>query len=151
MRHALRTLAFSSALCLGLTSGAALLAQDATTQPDQAPMHHGGPHGPMSPDKELEHLTKQLSLSSDQQTQIKPILQDRQDQMRQIHEDNSLARPDKMAKMKTLDDSSNTKLEAVLNADQKTKYEKMIADRKAKMEEMRASRQNGGQGDAQPQ
>ncbi|RRA47737.1 hypothetical protein D1Y84_04930 [Acidipila sp. EB88] len=103
----------------------------------------------MSPDRELEHLTKALNLSSDQQAQIKPILQDRQTQMMQIHEDTSTARPDKMAKMKSLDEASNSKLEAVLTADQKPKYEKMIADRKARMQEMRESHQNGG--DAQPQ
>ena len=153
MNLKLRTIAISSALCLAMTTGSALLAQESTPPPaaqDQGPMHHGGMHGPMSPDRELEGLTKKLNLSTDQQAQIKPILQDRQDQMKQIHVDASLARPDKMAKMKSLDESSNQKLEAVLTADQKPKYEKMIADRKAKMQEMREARQNGG-GEAEPQ
>ena len=104
----------------------------------------------MSPDQELSHLTKALSLSSDQQTQIKPILQDRHDQM--LHQDGSLSRDAKMTKMKSLDEDSNTKLEAVLNDQQKSKYEKMIADRKARMQAMH----NGGGADpsnngAQPQ
>lgn len=163
MRKTIGGIALSTTLCLGLFSGAALLAQDSTTAPgpaqDQAggaPMHHGGMHGPMSPDQELSHLTKNLSLTSDQQTQIKPILQDRHDQMMQMHQDASMSRPDRMAKMKALDESSNTKLEAVLTGEQKTKYEKMIADRKEHMQQERAMHGNGdgpppAGGDAQPQ
>ena len=153
MRHAFRTIAFSSALCLGLASGSALLAQDSSTSPAQdqsaqGPMQHGGMHGPMSPDKELAHMTKQLSLTSDQQSQIKPILEDRQSQMMQMHQDSSMSREDKMTKMKSLDDSSNSKVEAVLTDQQKPKYEKMIANRQQHMEQRRAEHQNGG---AEPQ
>ena len=149
----LRTLSLSTALCLGLGSGAAVFAQDASSNPpmqDQgAPMRHG----PMSPDKELQHMTKALNLSSDQQSQIKPILQDRHDQMMQIHQDTSMSRSDKMGKMKSLDDDSNAKVEAVLNDQQKAKYEKMIERRQA---HMHGGMNNGGQGagtggDAQPQ
>ncbi len=156
MRNTLRTIAFGSALCLGLTTGSALFAQDTTTTPGggQQGSYAGHGHGPMSPDQELSHLTKALSLSSDQQTQIKPILQDRQDQMMQLHQDSSLSRDAKMTKMKSLDDDSNTKLEAVLNDQQKTKYEQMIADRKAKMQARRAQGGDSGSsngGGAQPQ
>jgi protein CpxP len=155
MRKTIYSVTLSGALILGLLPAVAAFGQDATQNATQdansAPQadsgqsmdHHGGMRGPMSPDMELSHLTRSLSLSTDQQTQIKPILQNRQDQMMQIHSDSSMARPDKMAKMKSLDDDSNTKLEAVLNDQQKTKYEKMIADRKEKMKEMRAERGNG--------
>ena len=106
MHRRLRTVALSSALCLGLATASTLLAQDNPPPPDQQSSgqqqgwHH---HGPMSPDQELAHMTKALNLSSDQQAQLKPILQNRSDQMQQIHQDSSLARPDKMAKMKVLD------------------------------------------------
>jgi protein CpxP len=164
MNRSLRTVALSSALCLGLATASTLFAQDAPPPQDQggAQMHHGWHHGPMSTDQELAHMTKALNLSSDQQTQLKPILQSRQDQLEQIHQDSSLARPDKMAKMKALDDSSNSQVEAVLNDQQKAKYEKMMARRKARMQHMRQMRQGGDQGgdqgapppdggDAQPQ
>ncbi len=148
MRHTLRTIAFGSALCLGLTAGSMAFAQDSTatqSAPDQNQngMHHG--RGPMSPDQELTHLTKRLSLTSDQQSQIKPILQDRHDQMMSLHQDSSMSREDRMSKMRSLDENSNSKLEAVLTPDQKTKYEQMIADRKQHMQEMRAEHANGGQ------
>jgi protein CpxP len=162
MRLPFRTIAFSSALCLGLASGSALFAQnDTMTTPQQQggqSMEHGGMHrGPMSPDQELSHLTKKLNLTSDQQTKIKPILQERHDQLMQTHQDASMSRQDRMAKMKNADENANSKLGAVLNDQQKPEYEKMIADRKQHMQEMRAMRHNGdGQtspsnGGAQPQ
>jgi protein CpxP len=149
MRLSLCTIALSGALALGLTPGISLLAQDAGTAASQTDAgqggwHHGGGHGPMTPDVELTHLTKMLNLSNDQRTQVRPILQDRHDQMMQIHQDASLAQPDKMAKMKALDADSNTKLEALLNDQQKSKYEKMIQHRQEQMERMRAERQSGG-------
>ncbi len=148
MHRRFRTVALSSVLCLGFATASTLFAQDGPPPQDQGgpPAHHGWHHGPMSPDQELAHMTKALNLSSDQQAQLKPILQSRQDQMEQIHQDTSLARPDKMAKMKALDDSSNTQVEAVLNDQQKAKYEKMIERRKERMQHMRDMRQDGDQG-----
>ena len=159
MRSIALSTVLASALCLSCAVSSTLFAQGptapnaSTSTPAQAG-RYGGHHGPMSPDEELIHLTKALSLTSDQQTQIKPILQDRSDQMMQMHQDASLSREAKGAKMKSLDDESNTKVEAVLNDQQKAKYEKMIADRKARMAEMRSSHAGGNGGDntgAQPQ
>lgn len=155
MRRKMYSVLSTNILCIGLFAGAAASAhafpmtslQDSTQangensqSMDQGRMHHG----PMSPDQELSHLTKALDLSSDQQSQLKPVLQDRHDQLMQIHQDASISRQDKMTKMKTLDNDSNTKVEAILNSEQKTKYEKMIADRKERMAQMRAMRHNGG-------
>ena len=146
MRLPLRSIVLSSALCAGLLSGSALFAQDSTSggSPDQSarPMHRG----PMSPDQELSHLTKALNLTSDQQSQIKPILQSRQDQLMQFHQDTSLSRENRMAKMKSLDADSNTKLEGILTSEQKPKYEQMVAHRKERMEQMRA--RHGSEGAA---
>ncbi len=151
MRSTITTTSLTTALCFCFAAGSAALAQDPTaptTANAAAPQgaQYGGHHGPMSPDEELTHLTKALSLSSDQQTQIKPILQDRHDQLMQMHQDASLSREARQSKMKSLDDESNTKLEAALNEQQKTKYEKMIADRKARMAEMRSRHMNGNEG-----
>ncbi len=160
MRPIAQHATFVAILCAGLCSSgsvlaqplAALPAQDASsTQPQEngpGPDHGGMHRGPMSPDQELSHLTKALDLTSDQQTQIKPILQDRHDQLMQLHQDGSLSRDARMAKMKTLDDESNTKLQAVLNDQQKTKYEKMVADRKERMAQMRGMHHGGDDGSA---
>ncbi len=151
MRSILSSTVLAGALCLSCAAASTLFAQDPTAPntangaPAQAG-HYGGHHGPMSPDEELSHLTKALNLTTEQQTQIKPVLQDRSDQLMQMRQDASLSREAKGAKMKSVDDESNTKLEAVLNDQQKTKYEKMVADRKQRMAEMRSRREGGSGG-----
>ena len=67
-------------------------------------------------------MTKELNLTSDQATQIKPILTDRMQQMEALHQDQSMSQEDKMAKMKSLREDTNTKIEAVLNDTQKQQF-----------------------------
>ncbi len=148
MLSILRPAIVAGTLCIGLCTSGSLLAQPGFSQDTSAqessfsPEHGGMRRGPMSPDQELAHLTRALDLTSDQQTQIKPILQDRHDQLMQMHQDASISREDRMTKMKTLDDDSNSRLQAVLNDQQKTRYAKMIADRKERMSQMRGMHRN---------
>jgi hypothetical protein len=86
----------------------------------------GKPHN-MSPEQQAAHLAKALKLSADQENQIKPILADRQQQMEALRHDTSMSQPDKFAKMKSLRDDSNSKIEAVLNDTQKQRFEQMQA------------------------
>ena len=142
MRKSLCTIAIAGLLGLGMTA----FAQDNTTQqPADTQAMHGPAHHGMDPDQQLAHMTKALNLTSDQQTQIKPILENQHEQMMQVHQDQSLSRQDKMAKMKSLSDDSHGKIEAVLNDQQKQKFEAM----QQKMEERRQQHMHGG-GDAQP-
>lgn len=142
MRKTLCTLALTGLLGLGMTA----FAQDQSTTPAPPAMH--GQHGRMNPDNQLAHLTKTLNLSSDQQTQIKPILENQQQQMMQIHQDTSLSRDDRMAKAKSLHEDTTSKIEAVLNDQQKQKYEAM----QQKMQErMQQKMQGGAAPQSQPQ
>jgi Spy/CpxP family protein refolding chaperone len=134
---------------MGLGTGAAL-AQDAATTPQDTPpagqeMHRG--HGPMSTEQQLAHMTKALNLTADQQTQIKPLLDARRQQMMQMHEDKSLTREDRMTKFKALDDDTHAKIAAVLNDTQKAKFAKMEERRDEHMEQ----HSGGGMGAGQPQ
>jgi Spy/CpxP family protein refolding chaperone len=127
-----------------------MLAQEPGSAPEQgAPQAegggmggHGGHH--MDPDKMLAHMTKRYNLTSDQQSQIKPILQDQQQQMQALHSDTSTSQDDKRAKMMSMHQESAQKIEAVLTDQQKQKFE---ADQQ-KMKEHRAEHMHGGQGDA---
>jgi len=149
MRHTIQTLALSGLLCMGLGASAAL-AQDASApatqqgSPDGAPMHR---HAPMTTDEQLAHMTKALNLTTDQQTQIKPLLDDRRQQMMQMHDDKSMTREDRMTKFKALDDATHTKIAAVLDDKQKAKFEKMQEKREEHMDHM----QHGGDPGTQPQ
>jgi Spy/CpxP family protein refolding chaperone len=142
MRKTLCTIALTGLLGLGMTA----FAQDQSTASTTAPSMHGPRGQMMNPDRQLEHLTKSLNLSSDQQTQIKPILESQQQQMMQIHQDQSLSREDKMTKAKGVHEDTSSKIEAVLNDQQKQKYEAM----QQKMQERMQERRQGG-AEAQPQ
>jgi Spy/CpxP family protein refolding chaperone len=105
---------------------------------------HGGHH--MDPDQMLAHMTKRYNLTTDQQSQIKPILQDQQQQMQSLRSDTASSREDKMAKMQSIHEASTQKIEAVLTDQQKQKFE---ADQQ-KMQQHRAEHMHGDQGGQQP-
>jgi Spy/CpxP family protein refolding chaperone len=133
MQMKIYTLALAGLLTLG-TAGAAAVAQDTSTPPPQG---EGPGHRGMDPEGQLKHMTKALDLTADQQTQIKPILDSQHQQMEALHQDQSLSREDRFAKMKTIREDSKTKIEAVLNDTQKQKFEAM--------QERMHDRRGGGQ------
>ena len=125
MSKRLFNLALSGALLLG--AAGAVLAQDNPPPPQdqgQGPGQPGG-RGPMrmDPDQQLQHMTKQLDLSADQQSQIKPLLVERQQKMEALFQDQSLAPEDRRAKMQSIRQGSQSKIEAILNDQQKQKFE----------------------------
>ena len=86
------------------------------------------------PDKQIARMTTKLNLTADQQAQIKPILQDRQTQMMALHSDTTLAGPDKMAKMKSINQDTHAKVDAVLTDEQKKQWAEMQAQQREKMQ-----------------
>src|ERR1700760_2971976 len=139
-----------SLVLTGLLATGVMFAQESGSAPDQgAPQAqgggmggHGGHH--MDPDQMLAHMTKRYNLTADQQSQIKPILQDQQQQMQSLRSDTSSSREDKMAKMQSMHEATTQKIEAVLTDQQKQKFE---ADQQ-KMQERRAEHMHGGHGGA---
>jgi hypothetical protein len=78
-----------------------------------------------SPDEELQSLDKTLKLTDDQKTQIKPILEDRQQKMQSLRTDISLSGPDRWGRMRSIREESNSKIRNLLNDDQKKKFDEM--------------------------
>jgi protein CpxP len=136
----------------GLMATGVMLAQEPGSAPEGAPQaegggmggHHGGHM--MDPDQRLAQMTKRYKLTADQQSQIKPILQDEQQQMQTLHADTSTPQADKRAKMMSMHQADTQKIEAVLTDDQKQKFE---ADQQ-KMQQRRAEHMHGGQGGPPP-
>jgi protein CpxP len=145
MKNQICRIALSGLLATGLALGAAAaVAQDAPT-PDAAQQGGGRMgRGPMSPDDQLARMTSRYNLTADQQTQIKPILANQQQQMMALRQDTSTPREDKMAKMKSIREDSSTKIQAILNDTQK----KQFADDQQKMQE-RMQQRGGGPGGPQ--
>lgn len=92
--------------------------------------------------RSTEQLTKKLNLSADQQTKVKAILLDQATAMVKVREEGKGDREGMMAKMKASNEESDTKINAVLNDDQKKSY----TDWKAERAEAMKKRMNGGAG-----
>jgi Spy/CpxP family protein refolding chaperone len=87
--------------------------------------HHGG--GGFG----IEHLTKELDLTADQQAKIQPILDAAKPQIKAIHEE-------AMAKIQAIMESAGTQIRPVLNAQQQTKFD---AEKKAHQDMMGAMKE----------
>lgn len=155
LKNSMRNTLFALALggMIAVSANAALYAQDngAQTNPpqtstQQSPRHFHRGHR-MNPDRQLAHLSKTLDLTADQQAQIKPILVNRQQQMKALWQDQSLSRQDKRAKAQAIQQDTRTQLEAALNDQQKQKFEEM----RAKMQARREQRMGGQAPSAAPQ
>ncbi|HVN94703.1 MAG TPA: hypothetical protein VMT38_13465 [Terracidiphilus sp.] len=88
-------------------------------------------HRQFDPSQFAAHLGKRLNLSSDQVAQITPILTARQQQMQTLRADTSLSVQDRHSKAHAIMQDTNTKIEAVLNDQQKQQFEQMLAERRA--------------------
>jgi hypothetical protein len=124
-----------------LATGAAFAQAQQAVPGDQqppsqmAPAAGNGMHRPADPAKEAKRLGKELGLTKDQVTQIQPILQDRETQMQALRTDTTVAPADRRAKAKGIMDDSKSKIEAVMNDQQKQQYEQMMANRRAKRQQ----------------
>ncbi|MGI8961459.1 MAG: hypothetical protein ACR2IV_17200 [Bryobacteraceae bacterium] len=100
------------------------------------------------PQQQVNRLGKRLNLTDDQKSQLLPILTDRQQQMKSMHEDSSLSQQDRRTKMRSLWEGSDAKIKAVLNDDQKQKYDQMQQQRRERMQQ---HHQNKGENNSQSQ
>lgn len=129
MQTKLFTLALGGLLAVGVSSAA--LAQDNPPPPPdqgQAGPPADGPRGRgmrMDPNRQLEHLTRELNLTTDQQAQIKPLLVERQQKMQALFQNQSVAQEDRRTQMRTIAEGTNNSIKAVLTDEQKQKFDAM--------------------------
>jgi len=90
-----------------------------------------------SGDDQINHLTRKLKLSDDQQAKLKPILEDQRKQMEQIHNDSSLSREDRFSKMQELRQNSDAQIKTVLNEEQQKSFDKMREEQRERMKQWR--------------
>jgi len=103
----------------------------AANAPQSAPVQPGDQHRHFDPSQFAAHLGKRLNLTSDQVAQITPILSARQQQMQTLRADTSLSVQDRHTKARAIRQDTNSKIEAVLNDQQKQQFEQMLAQRRA--------------------
>ena len=148
MKKQICSLAFVSLLGFGAAMG---VAQAQDTPPPQQQGEGQAPHRGMDPNRQLKMLTRQLKLTSEQQSQIQPILTDRQAQMTKLHDDSSLSPEDRRSKMRSIREDSETKIKAVLNDDQKKSYDQMQARMRERMQQRQEQGQENNPGPGSPQ
>jgi len=127
----------SSVLFLAVAFAFATLSLAAVAQ--NAGEGQGTRHGMPSVDERVQHLTKMLNLSSDQQAKVKTILEEQRDQMTALKGDTSMSQQDRRAKFQLIHQDAQQKIEGVLTDEQKTKFEQMHAQHKGHMGEGEAS------------
>src|SRR5437868_3101604 len=115
---------------------------------DQATRRHG--HHEWTPeqavDRRLQHITKALNLSSDQQAKVRTILEAQENQFASLRQDSSLSPQDRRSKMIELHHASMSQIREVLNPDQQKKFDEMTQKREQRMNE----RMGQGEGQASP-
>jgi periplasmic protein CpxP/Spy len=124
------TIAASGVLVIGL----ALCGVQANAQSGSSEGHRRGRRHQMSPDQQLQRLSETLSLTDDQKGQIRPILEDRHQKMQSIRSESSLSRQERISKMRSIFEESDNKIRAVLNDDQKQKFDEMRQQRRERMQ-----------------
>jgi protein CpxP len=119
------------------TPPAAPTGNDATTTP-----HNNWRRGGMGPERELERLTHALTLTADQQTGVKALLEQQATQFKALRaktqaepagSETTETRQAGMTQMDQIRDETNTKISALLDDNQKKTFADMIARRKAAM------------------
>jgi len=134
LRSSFRALTLAS---LAAVSCAALQAQSDGPPPGPPPgdMQDGQQQGP-GVDRQLKHLTKLLTLTTDQQPQVKTILTDERQQMKALFDQTRSAStsgdsggppsPESMKAQRTqmslIRDAANAKISALLTDEQKAKF-----------------------------
>jgi Spy/CpxP family protein refolding chaperone len=88
-----------------------------------------------SPDQVVQMYNSKLNLTEDQKQRILPIVVERQRRMLELRIDTSVKGREKMMKMKSVMENSDSRINAVLNPDQRQKYSELEAERKEKMKE----------------
>jgi Skp family chaperone for outer membrane proteins len=105
-----RLLAIGTTMMLALT----LVAQQ-TARPGGVPTVQG----------HLRVLTEKLALASDQQTKIKPILQELHDTTLKLVQDESMSQEERMGKVRASREKADKKIREILNDDQKKKLDQL--------------------------
>ena len=118
--------------------------QNNTPDQQSAPSAHEGhrDHRPMDPAKRTEKLTSKLNLTADQQAKVQEILKSAQSQMQSVHNDSTLSRDERRARMMDIHKTSKDQVRALLDATQQKKWDEMQANREQRMRRHRSGSQN---------
>jgi Spy/CpxP family protein refolding chaperone len=142
-------------VAVGLISiaGSFAAAQDSPSNNQQSPPSQDNGrwrHGPPDPAQRTQELTKELNLTSDQQTKVQDIFQSERSQMESLRQDTSLSQQDRHAKMMEIHKSTDAQIRALLDSTQQKKWDEMQAKREQRMQNRRPGPPDAGSGQQGP-
>jgi Spy/CpxP family protein refolding chaperone len=106
-------------LFLGMSVGA--VAQSPSSPAQNPSQSAPQPPQQMTMDQRMARLTQVLNLTTAQQQQIRPILEQAQQKMQALAADNATPMADRQAKAETIRESVRSQIDAVLTPEQKQK------------------------------
>ena len=80
----------------------------------------------------MQTVAKELALTDDQKQQLKPILQAEAEKLKALRDDQSLTRPEKVEKLKTIREELLPQLMEILTPEQLAKWQKLREERLGK-------------------
>ncbi|HEY1985822.1 MAG TPA: hypothetical protein VGG85_10450 [Terracidiphilus sp.] len=128
-----------------LAAGCGVFCAQANGQGRSGMRQHGGG------DQELTELTQVLSLTSDQQADVRSLLTDQRQQMQALRNSSAgsdgsdTSQPTKQEQMQTIRKTTNDKIMAMLDDDQKTKFTAWLQQRQGQQHGQGGGQQGGGQ------
>ena len=112
------TVGLTGMLALGMTGIA--MAQENAPQPQGPNQARQGIHGPRSIDQELDHLTNDLELTTNQRKQIRPLIEEHHDRIQALFDKNpKVSREDLGPQIHAISDETHHQIEALLTGHQK--------------------------------
>ena len=139
-------------IAAGLVSVAApfAAAQDSPSNNPPSPppsQDYGGRHhGPPDPARRTAELTRQLKLTSDQQSKVQDALQSEHSAIESLHQDASVSQQDRHAKMMEIHKATDAQIRGVLDSNQQKKWDEMQARRAERMQNRGGGPPDNGSG-----
>jgi Spy/CpxP family protein refolding chaperone len=110
----------------GLMAVGQIARADDTPAPATPPPAAGGGRGNMR--AAMEKFLTDIKATDEQKEKLKPIFKERDDKLKALRGDTSIAQEDRAAKRKEITEATTAKVKGVLDADQFAKYEKFLKD-----------------------
>jgi Spy/CpxP family protein refolding chaperone len=122
---AMFTLAIPSAVCSAQSQSTP------SSTPTTPPASAGTSGKQPRPKREIKRLTTQLSLTDDQQTKVRTIIEAQDQQIDQVQADTTLSDTQKKEKIASIRQSSRKQIEPLLTDTQKQQYAQMKGNHRA--------------------
>jgi len=99
---------------------------------------------PPSVDDQVKRFTRRLNLNAEQQQKLRPILQDRMDQVQKLRDDSGMSRQERRAKFIEIQQSASQKIRDLLNDEQKKKFDEDQQKQRERIQQRLQQRRSGG-------